>query len=350
MKKQTIDNQIGEIKFKERLIEKQIEGKDSIKDEYDAEGINGILKNRMDETLSDMKLLKKNGIPLSPYLEIGAERCQRAMIMENDMGESGAGADLAFHILKTGDHYKKVFGKKKIPMRICCDAYNLPFRTGSVPFIYTYQTLHHFPEPDPIIEEIYRVLSPGGNFFIGEEPYRQVLHFNLYKSDKMYSNKSLKKKNIIKKIMEKFFAEKLCNETDFNIIENHDISLHDWRKSLEMFSRRNIDLLSLKINSELYHPKSYAKYFASYLLGGSISGTCGKDGENTRGIKAIQEALICPECRPRKGIETALKKEKNLLSCPACRRKFPVTDGILFLFEKHKMMELYPEIEKKIKK
>ena len=162
MQRQHVDNQRGEIEFRKRLCQQQTSGERFFDDEYDKESGEKVLKSRMETTQANMTRLKERGIPLTPYLEIGAERGQRSLVMENEMGASGAAADISFDMLRSCEYYKDVFGKNRIPMRLCCDANNLPLRSNSLPYVFCYETLHHFPEPGPILAEIYRVISPGG--------------------------------------------------------------------------------------------------------------------------------------------------------------------------------------------
>jgi len=42
------------------------------------------------------------------------------------------------------------------------DAEDLPFRAGYFDLVYAWGVLHHTPEPERAIREIYRVLKPGG--------------------------------------------------------------------------------------------------------------------------------------------------------------------------------------------
>lgn len=171
---QSLKSKKGEIQFRKKVSEQQVDGKHIFRDELDSKNIEGVLLNRMKETYKHVSLLKRNGITVSPYLELGAERCQRSLVMENDLGASGAAVDISFYSLKSCDHYRSVFKKSKMPLRICCDAYNLPFMAGSIPFAFCYETLHHFPDPTPIVKEIHRVLSPGGHFFFDEEPFARI--------------------------------------------------------------------------------------------------------------------------------------------------------------------------------
>ena len=348
MKKQSIKNQMGEIKFRKKLYQQQVEGRCFFNDEYNFEGIQKILIARMKKTYEQMILLKEIGIVLSPYVEIGAERCQRSLVMENDLGATGAAIDISYDSLKSGDYYKEVFNKNKLPLRICCDAYRLPFMSDSIPFVFCYETLHHFPDPTPIVKEIYRVLVPGGHFFFDEEPYKKMLRVPLYRGAKRRSKESFSASKI-RKILDSFFSKMNCNEIEYGIIENHEIPIGVWRQTLSFFEEKNVKLQSKKrISSELFNPKHYLKYLWAYLLGGEISGTCRKSGARIKGEISIHDVLICPSCIDN-GRESKLDQKNLSFFCKGCGNKFPLIDGVVFLFSSEKFEKLYPEYFKLVK-
>jgi len=343
MDKQQLMNQKGEIDFRKKLYAQQVEGKKIFDDEYDMTGIETILEDRMMKTFNQMSSLQERNIALSPYLEIGAERCQRSLVMENDLEANGAAVDISFDMLKSCTHYQKVFNKVKPPFRICCDANNLPVMSDSIPFVFCYETLHHFPEPAPITKEIYRVLSPSGCFFFDEEPYKQILHFNLYKGQKIYSDTSLKRSRI-GNILDLFFSARSCNEVEHGIIENDDITIGLWKNALMHFDEKDVELKTISsIQSDLFRPNSYMKYFIAYLFGGKISGICRKQGYNDNIKRSIFDTLICPSCK-KDNSEILLNQIDNFFICPNCSRRYPVIEGVLFLFSYDTFVDLYPEI------
>jgi SAM-dependent methyltransferase len=62
---------------------------------------------------------------------------------------------------------------------LTCNAENLPFRDNSVDVIMNVAILEHVPNPEKVVEEIYRVLKPGGivySFF----PFMQGFHASPY--------------------------------------------------------------------------------------------------------------------------------------------------------------------------
>jgi ubiquinone/menaquinone biosynthesis C-methylase UbiE/uncharacterized protein YbaR (Trm112 family) len=342
LKKQLVTNQKGEIEFRKKLYQQHVEGKAIFADEFDAASMEKILQERMDKTFRDMKQLQESGVPLSPYIEIGAERGQRSLVMENDLGARGAAVDISWDLLKSTGHYQRLYNRDKSPLKICCDANHLPFLTGSVPFVFCYETLHHFPEPAPVTKEAYRVLQPGGYFLFDEEPFKQVLHLDLYKAKQSYS-REYANRNVIRKVIDRLFMARTCNETDHGILENDRITMAEWRKALADFDAGDVWLEYGPVKSQLINPRSRLKHFVLYLLGGVISGICKKPGQprNTNG--PIEDALCCPECRQQEA-EVALRSTGSAFSCPTCSRTYPVLDDVLFLFTHDKLAELYPEL------
>jgi len=345
MKKQLLENQKGEVEFRKKLYQQQVECKAIFHDEYDAAGIEKILADRMEKTHSDMAKLQSRGIPLLPFIEIGAERGQRSLVLENDFGASGAAIDISYDLLKSIEYYKVKFGKIKIPLRICCDANNLPFQSGSVAFVFCYETLHHFPDPAPITYEAYRVLQPGGCFFFDEEPFKQILHFGLYYGKTSYSNEYLNR-SFIRKVCDRLFMKRTCNEADYGILENDKISLGEWKRAFSAFDASEVQINSRSLRTHLINSNSWLKYQVLRLIGGNISGICKKPGSITATSsqkQTIQNMLICPSCREG-GIETLLQATNSSFLCPGCSKTYPIVDGVLFLFSYTKFAELYPEV------
>jgi SAM-dependent methyltransferase len=340
---QQIEAKRGEIEFRKKLSQQQLEGNKYFEHEYDAKAMSTILQSRMIKTKADIESLLADKFILSPYIEIGAERCQRTLVLENEIGVHGAAVDLSFDMLKSCDYYSKAYNKPISPLRICCDAYNLPFASGSIPFVFCYETLHHFPDPEPIVREIERVLTTGGCFFFDEEPYKKVLHVNLYKGSKIYSAKGLKR-SFLKKAADFFFAKKVCNELEHGIIENEDIALKQWKSMLVPFKHKHIVLNSIRrFTVDLFNPSSPIVYFAAYLLGGDISGHCRKAGNYPEMLSPVDKTLICPDCHQQK-IIFRVNGRVTIYYCSNCGKQYPVVDGVGFLFAHAKLQSLYPEI------
>jgi SAM-dependent methyltransferase len=65
-----------------------------------------------------------------------------------------------------------------VPMgTVCADASRLPFRTGSCEAVLSGGLLEHFRDPVPVLEEMVRILAPGGMFYADVVPRK----FSLYR-------------------------------------------------------------------------------------------------------------------------------------------------------------------------
>jgi len=346
MEHQQLGNQKGEIEFRRKLVRHQIEDGKVFDDYFDGSATKEILRDRMAETKSGMTRLAEAGVPLSPYLEIGAERGQRSLVMENDMNARGAAADISADMLRSCDYYKAIFNCANLPLRVCCDANNLPFQSNSIPFVFCYETLHHFPSPTPIVAEIYRVLRPEGYFWFDDEPYKRVLHWNLYDGGKGHNTEAVKR-GTFRKAMDRLFARMACNEVEHGIIENLDIPTGEWKQALSLFTKRDVWLQPtqrINFKAKLFDSSSSLKYLIAYLLGGRITALCQKGPGLERPVASITEALICPSCR-LSGKEISLRQENDAsFVCSECHRHYPVVNGVAFVFEYGKLRELYPEV------
>ncbi|HEY3353247.1 MAG TPA: class I SAM-dependent methyltransferase [Polyangia bacterium] len=343
MERQGLQHQRGEIEFRRKLYAQQVENSKVFEDEFDGATIERILLERMGKTLVQMSGVKARGIATSPYVEIGAERCQRSLVMENELGLTGAAVDISYEMLRSAAHYGRVFNKSRMPLRICCDVNNLPFASGSIPFVFCYETLHHFPDPAPVTREIERTLAPGGSFFFEEEPYKRLLHVGLYRTGHMYAQEQLAR-SMPRRILDRFFAIRSCNETEHGVIENEDIALDDWRRALECFGERDVRVRTIPgIEGGLFEPGLKPGRALATLLGGNVSGTCRKLGDVATTRLAISETLICPSCR-QAGTEARLDLQPGGASCCTCGKRYPSVDEILFLFAYDTFEQLYPDV------
>ncbi len=340
--RQNIDNQRGEVTFRRKLVQQQVEEKPVFEDEFSKTDIERILKERMDVTLRAMEELKNREVILSPYLEIGAERGQRSLVMETDLNLHGAALDLSYDMLKSCEYYKDVF-EKKLPVRVCTDLYCLPFKTGSIPFVFCYQTLHHFPDPLPVVDELHRVLTPGGAFMFDEEPFKRGFHLNLYRTRKVFSNQH-RSRGVFRKVFDHLFAELSCNEEEHGVIENDNISTAEWRKTFSSFPVKEVKLRSPgRVVSDLYGHKFSLNYILNYIWGGEISGICKKSGDPVPVDYSVVDAFTCPLCLTD-GSEPDLKNADDRFVCEGCATEYPVVNNVIFLLKPDQLESLYPEI------
>lgn len=344
MERQTIDSQRGEVEFRKKLSVQHVSGEKLLSEYYDKDEHDKILLERMEKTASDMRKLQAT-IGLSPFIELGAERCQRSLVLANDFNANGFAVDISFHQLRTAAHFAEKFKKPKLPRRVCCDINNLPFRSGSVPFMFCYEFLHHFPSPKPILQQAHRVLS-NGVFFFNEEPFKRPKLVLFRQSQKIYAEGTLRKSKT-RRFLESFFTEEYCDEREHGIIENDDISLNHWNESLSVFENREVEAYSLgnRLCSRLDHGVSL-KNLPNVLMGGGIRGICRKTGATSKPLLNLQDMLACPDCLESKGPGTdppPLLEKEGRLQCSVCQARFPVIDDIPILLPTRLRLQLYPE-------
>lgn len=82
--RQTINQKRGEIQFRQKLAIQHVGGEIILNDYYTKEDHDKILLERINVTKKEMADLQKNGVILSPFIEVGAERGQRSLVLTND--------------------------------------------------------------------------------------------------------------------------------------------------------------------------------------------------------------------------------------------------------------------------
>ncbi len=349
-RRQSLDNQQGEVRFRETLSKQLLSRQEALADFYSKDFTDAALVDKFKRTLVDLEFIMKSrgNPPISPFLELGAERGHRSLALTNDYGAEGFIIDISHHQLKTVGYYANLLKRTTLPKIVCCDAYNLPFRNNAFPFVFCYEFLHHFPDPNPIIREIYRVLGDG-IFFFGGEPYRKWrVELTTRKLDQTGEKRSYKYLSFMANVIVDFFSRPISKEErDYGIVENDDIRVADWIESVRIFDERNLYLISLGEErpfalADRVKPLNWI----NLLLGGYIKGLCRKRGPAQSPPSSIDDLLACPACRS--GADgtvdpPGLSRVDGRYACRECGDVFPEVDGISLLMTRNKRNELYPE-------
>lgn len=388
----------GEITARSKYVEQQVRAHSEIVERARA-------RPKIKKSHSQFTILRNQRIALSPFLEIGSERCERSMLLVTDFKANGFAADLSYHSLDFAAMYSKVLGMK-LPYRVCCDVHNLPFKNKSFSFVFCYATLHHFLNHTPVIKEVVRVLD-SGSFFFDEEPVKHYL--------KLPINITCTPKRGWMAYAISHFLRRTYPTTEFGIIENEDISINDWNEILSSFDEREVVLYVPGLRSKFRsinpasvferilvckldsHRFSLKKAIASFI-GATISGLCfRKNSENSHApvsTRNIFDLLACPNCLeinrafcdarsceteckvvcskdaikieggkakiaredcnlcfdclhncPLNAIEKPklFRKEKGFV-CRNCGKSFPIINDILMLFSEEQGKYLYPKL------
>ncbi len=331
MKLQTIENKKGEVDYRKKLATQHFGEEFLYEEEYTASQMKKEFLRKIKRNKLDYKELIKKKITLSPYLEIGSGYGQAALLIENKFGFEGFASDLAIAPLSYIPKTAKTLKFNKIPKRIVIDAENIPFPDNSFPFVFCYQTLHHFPDPEKVIKEIHRVLTPGGVFFFSEEPVSQNLNLNLW-----YRPTRLRRwEKILKYTLILHFVSKIGKtEIDHGIIEN-TFTLSEWKKALSTFDKIETLLTPFpKGPLGCLEKNNFPNKFFIFFLGGGIRAICYKKGKTE--IPKKTPGFLCPTCKKSK-----LTLNNKQLFCKNCHVKYFKKNNIWILLNPEVSQALY---------
>lgn len=323
---QSLNNQRGEIAFRKHhdksAISPYLPNHVQLQD---------ILRLRNIATTKIISSLQSQNICLSPFLEIGAEYAQRSTLLVNKFNLSGFALDLSLDSLTAAKIFAQKLNFKKLPLLICADAYHLPFATNSLPFVFCFETLHHFPHPGPIISEALRVTS--SHFYFGEEPISQLINLHLWRRD--YHLTPLE--TLLKKLyLLPFLSDIGKSEVDHGILEN-TFWLDTWANAITQHATIDIKPFFWGPSTHSLNPNIFIKFLLA-LQGGGISALLTKQfvtmsDNRVTTSDSLLNLLCCPVCRA--------KLDLIRLRCPKCRQRFVQKKGVYILLPEMQRKHLY---------
>ncbi len=340
MNKQSQKSKIGEIQFRKEMSKQHLGLANLFKNEPTQAQFIKVQREKLKITNKTFRALEKNS-RLSPYLEIGSEYCLRSTLLENNFKSKGFATDISLSSLIAAKKMVPKLNYKRIPQRICVDAYNLPFKSNSFSFVFVYETLHHFPDPKPVLSEIERVLTPSGICLIGADPIKQEMQIKLWRRP----NKLRFWEKLLKLILILPFISHIGKtEVEFGIFEDA-FNLKTWQNGLSVFDKVEATIAAYRFGPKQIIIKNSQKNWLLpqplvklliFFLGGSMEAVCIKKGKpKTISDKSITDLLICPNCLKSKKIENVLTKEKkSFLLCQKCYQKYVKINSVLVLLDK----------------
>ncbi len=289
--------------------------------------------------------------PLTPFLEVGANAGHTSYMLANDFGASGFALDISADSLRHGIELQKIWNLTRAPIRVAGDALHLPFRDNSIRFVMTYQTLSQFMDIESVIEEVKRVLVPGGVFLMAEEPMRRLLTLGLYRCPYYDTMKPWERKlcdwGLLGYLVQDVIGAE--QEESFGIRQNHSLNLREWHHLIKQhfadhradvfvratgWGERCVKRLAVKLDP------CGSEWRAAMLLGGTLAAVCRKAGEppaEDTTAAALEDCLRCPDCSG--GFD---KDQDSTLRCRACGYQAPDEGGVYNLIRSEERKELYP--------
>jgi len=133
------------------------------------------VRRLLDDRRSFFAAAAMQGRLAAPILEIGAEHALNGTLLETEFGLRTVCVDLSPAALRSATSLTERLGMQAPTLRVAADAERLPFAAESFRTVLSWGVLHHFSDPTRLLQEIWRVLTPGGSLVIAEEPIRRRL-------------------------------------------------------------------------------------------------------------------------------------------------------------------------------
>ena len=339
MKFQSAASKLGEVRYRSKIVKQQLGESKVNKNEMSPEEFKRMLSQKLQSTRKIFKFLQKKGFVLSPYLEIGSEHALRPSLLESEFEAKGFASDISFYSLSHSQKFTKLFGFRKSPRTICADAYTLPFKSNSFPFVFIYETLHHFPDPLPPLLEAHRVLAPGGICLVGSDPIKQSFKIRLWHRP----NKLRPWEKILKFLLILPFISNIGKtEVEEGILER-TFSLKTWQNALSVFDKVEVTMKAFPFGPTQTVEKNYKKNWiipklktqiALHLFGGGLEAICTKNGKFSNFNKSLKQLLICPDCLKHKKKERLLSQISRIsYKCKSCHAIYSEKKRVLVLLE-----------------
>lgn len=109
------------------------------------------------------------GIVKGAILEIGSGPDYVGLEwLKKTEGTGLTGLEISSNMIKIAEKNAVEYGLESRVKYITGDAHKLPFNDGEFDGAFSCESLHEWEEPILVINEIYRVLKPGGEFFVSD--------------------------------------------------------------------------------------------------------------------------------------------------------------------------------------
>jgi len=146
-----------------------VETDSGIQGEFIVEVYDRMQRSMRDRGMMDTKAIVASGINGGHALEIGPGPGYLGLEwLKLTQNTTLCGAEISPDMVKLAEKNARDYGFEKRVTYVLGDAQKLLFEDNSFDAVFTCDSLHEWSEPLAILNEIHRVLKPGGRFFISD--------------------------------------------------------------------------------------------------------------------------------------------------------------------------------------
>ena len=146
---------------KQRIVETA----EGIQGEFDVEMYDAMMRRMRDRGWMETDLVLKLGIKQGLALEVGPGPGYLGLEwLKKTENTSLKALEISPEMIKVAERNAGEYGLEDRVKYITGDAKEMPFEDNTFDGVFTNGSLHEWAEPEKVIDEIYRVLKPGGRF------------------------------------------------------------------------------------------------------------------------------------------------------------------------------------------
>lgn len=142
---------------------------EGIQGEYDVKIYDTMMRRMRDKGWLEIKLILKAGITEGLALEIGPSPGYLGLEwLKQTEGTNLKGLDISPEMMSVAERNAKEYGFENRVEYGKGDAQEMPFDDTIFDGVFTNGSLHEWPDPKRVFDEIHRVLKPGGRYCVSD--------------------------------------------------------------------------------------------------------------------------------------------------------------------------------------
>ena len=145
------------------------ETEDGIEGEFDVKSYDTMSRKLRDRGVIETDRVIRSGINAGLSLEIGPGPGYLGLEwLKKTPNTRLRGLDMNLEMIIKAECNAREYGLQRRATYVLGDAHYMPFDDAMFDGVFTNGSLHEWARPEKIFNEVYRVLKPGGRYFIGD--------------------------------------------------------------------------------------------------------------------------------------------------------------------------------------